>query len=204
LQRHKNSRLFSEYPLLLYHSRLNEALAREASKASQGELESLTTQRARKLYEMNREVSKEIHLKKAFTRLSISEHGILYASLDFTHRIEQILLSSFTSRFPTFIVVIESKKKGTCYIGKKGKEAEKAKSPLSQVLKKLESQREKDSFLEGLCNEEELWEKYYGSQYIRERRNLKLLKKNMPKKFLQHNTTEQRIWKRSRDLRDFF
>jgi len=184
--------------------KLNESLVKEASSASQDELENLTTKKARKLYEMSREVSKEIHLKKSFTRLSISEYGILYTSLEFTHRIEHILLRSFTSRFPTFTIIIESKGKRACYIGKKGKETEEVKAPLRQVLKNLESRLEKDSFLQGLWKGEELWENYYSSQYIKERRNLKLLKKNMPKKFLQHNSAEQRTWKRSRDLRDYF
>lgn len=161
----------------------------------------LLTKESRKLYRLHREVCTCLHLKKGFIRFKLSKKGILYAKTFIEHNIEHELLRFFHSRFPIFYVIIENKNKCFC-VNNKG-EINIISKPLSKVINNLEEELPDNNLLIDLDFEENIWETYYDSQFIKERRNLKLMQKMMPKKYRDKGMAETNISLRTRKLNEF-
>jgi probable DNA metabolism protein len=144
-------------------------------------LESVSTELARKAYKMSREVGGDIHRAKAFTRLKVSKKGILYGELKIRHKVEDLVARFFVHRFPSFIVVLESWR--GCFIYGKGfEDVVFTEDSMKSVVDELEKKVNLVSNLENV-DTEKVWDEFYKSQYIPERKNLSLFSKNMPKKF---------------------
>ncbi|MBD3259858.1 DUF4130 domain-containing protein [Candidatus Woesearchaeota archaeon] len=162
------------------HKDFDPQLLAELSRQSEAEIKSCTTKEARKYYNMRRAVGNCLHKAKSFTRFQINKRGILSASIEPEHRIEDLLVRWFYNRFPMYSIVIESKR--GCFVCEKGR-IWKDKRKMDVVIASLERKKKKDSILSELSNDENLWNEFYDSQYIEKRRNLKLFLKNVPKKF---------------------
>lgn len=159
------------------------------------------TPESRKLYNMQRNVTKCIHLNKGFLRFEISSHGIMYAKAKIEHNVVAFILRHFHQRYPTFHVAIEDK--GNTYVIDTNGVIKRYALDVEETVKVLELKLPCDDLLKDLDFSEELWEPYYDTQYISERRNIKLMKKNMPLKYRMENAVETRMAKRCKDLNEF-
>lgn len=150
------------------HQQITPEYIRKIQRIPMQVLENVGTDLAKEAVALSREVDSDLHAHKAFLRLSISPHGIIYARLDkMKHKNEKPLLEFYSERFPIFIVLFGSKrgvfaaKNGTTLISEKG--------TLEETLKKLESKLPLDPLLTELKNQnhEELWNKFAKSQLIK-------------------------------------
>jgi hypothetical protein len=124
-------------------------------------LENIGSDLAKKALRMSQEVDSDLHAHKAFLRLSVSPHGILYAkSNKMKHYNEESLLRFFQTRFPTLIVMFESHR-GVFMIDHKQNLVTTTR-PLEKALAQLEEKLPVNPLLNGLNekNYEELWKSF--------------------------------------------
>ncbi|MFX0183097.1 MAG: DUF4130 domain-containing protein [Candidatus Hodarchaeota archaeon] len=146
-------------------------------------LENIGTDLAKKAVRMSQEVDSDLHAHKAFLRLSVSPHGILYAkSCKMKHYNEELLLKFFQTRFPTLIVMFESHR-GVFMIDH-NQNLVTTDIPLEKILAQLEEKLAVNPLLNGLNekNYEELWKGFARSQIIQGRETLKQLE-NLSKRW---------------------
>jgi hypothetical protein len=146
-------------------------------------LENFGTDLAKKAVSMSQEVDSDLHAHKAFLRLSVSPHGILYAQSDkMKHYNEESLLRFFQTRFPTLIVVFKSHR-GVFTIDH-NLNLTTTDMPLEKVLMQLEEKLPVNPLLNGLNekNYEDLWKSFAQSQIIHGRETSKQLE-NLSKKW---------------------
>ena len=164
-------------------------------------LENLGNELAKKAVTMSQKVDSDLHSHKAFLRLSISPHGILYAKSDeMNHHNEEPLVEFFQSRFPTFIILFESKR-GVFSIDQ-NKRSIKIRKPLETALQELEKELPVNPLLRDLHekNYQELWESFAQSQIIQGRGTSKQLVR-LSKKWKRTVAEDRTICKQ---LDDFF
>jgi len=172
---------------------------------SESEVESVSTKEARTVYNWNRQVAGCYQRSRAFSRLKISRHGIVYGKIEPEHYVEDLVAEWFLSRFPLFTVMIESKR-GTFVISGEHPLKRYVKG-IEELLPEFEAKRGVNELLDGLMdfNEDAFWEKYYDSQFIETRKNKRYFLHNMPKKF--HNwgslQTEKRRFDKNKQISDF-
>lgn len=119
------------------------------------------------------------HHMIAYTRLEYSNKGILYASIP--DEFNTLIINHFSSKFPLFYIMIEHK--GKTYVLKHDEQLKVHNEKLGIVLKKYESFLP-DSFDFSL-DSKSAWSAFYDSQYIKQRRNVKLFNHFIPKKLKQ-------------------
>jgi len=166
------------------HKNFKPELARLVYKQDPDIVKNIATSEARKLHGMHRCVMREVHLKSGFIRFESSDHGMLYAKINLEHKTEDMLLQHFHNRFPLFHIVLEVK--GVSWLINKSGVISKYNLSVLDLVKQLEIRLPKNELLCELDlgeSGDDLWNKYYNSQYIGERRNLKLMKKMMPLKY---------------------
>lgn len=141
------------------------------------------TEESKELYNKARQVIREYDRLRSFLRFEISPHGIFYARIKAQHDIEDMVVSHFMQRFPGMLIVISSEK--GCFIGSGERPAIICvKSALSELIPLLEESLPRLGWLEKLKDfNESMYEAFYMSQNIEERRNRKLFLRNMPKRF---------------------
>jgi hypothetical protein len=164
-------------------------------------LENLGNDLAKKAISMSREVDGDLYNHKAFLRLYVSPHGILYAKLDkMKHYNEKLLLKFFKKRFPTFNILIESKR--GIFRTDRSLSAQSENLSLEEALKELENKLPIDPLLINLKegNYQELWESFARSQIINERKDSKAII-NLSNKWKTRVTIERPNIKK---LDDFF
>jgi len=137
-------------------------------------VESLATVEARQIHNWDRQVSHCIHACKSFIRFEISD-GILLAKVEPEHFVEDIVIKWFKARFPLFTIVISSSRGIFIFDDK---------FHIENSTFNMEILKNNDKLLSELSLVEDVWEDYYASQFIGERKNTKLFKKNIPKKYL--------------------
>jgi hypothetical protein len=150
------------------HQKVTPEYIRKIQRIPKQVLENVGTDLAKEAVALSREVDSDLHAHKAFLRLSISPHGIIYARLDkMKHRNEKPLLEFYSERFPIFMVLFSSKR--GVFAAKNGITLISEKGTLEETLKKLESDLPLDPLLTELKNQnhEELWKKFAKSQLIK-------------------------------------
>ncbi len=190
--------LAAMFDLVFLHKDFDENTFSDVEDQDINIVKNLATKEARKLYEMQRSVMRCIHLKKSFIRFSLSRHGILYTRTHLEHNVVEQLLEHFNARYPLFHIAIEYDKK-TYVISPEGKISVHGLR-VEEAVRMLEAELMLDPILTEIEFDDGLWEEYYDSQYIRQRRNTGLMKKMMPLKYRSDDQEETRIAKRSRDL----
>ncbi len=187
------------------NKKYNRNLAETVLNQDSGLVEAKATKESRRLYNMANQVKCDAHRLNGFTRLDVSKHGILHAEVKAEHEVEDMVVKHFVRRFPNFLIVIASEK--GCFIGHKDmKDIIVVKRPLKQVIKDMEDilpiNHTLKEFEEFDAN---LWETFYDSQYLTERKNLGLFLKHIPKKFHDMNglSVESYKFTGSRKLAEF-
>ncbi|MBT7903747.1 DUF4130 domain-containing protein [Candidatus Woesearchaeota archaeon] len=164
-------------------------------------VQNLATPEARQLYKLHRQVGRETHLKTGFMRFESSPNGILFGKTRLEHNTLDLILNHFTQRFPIFHIAIQLNGK-TFVQGPKIKKT--FNFELGATIKHLELMLPVNPILSELNFEENnIWEKFYDSQYIGQRRNLRLQRQMMPFKY-RDSIFETAKSKRSNDLRSYF
>ncbi|MFH1403404.1 MAG: DUF4130 domain-containing protein [Candidatus Altiarchaeota archaeon] len=155
-------------------------------------VENCATPEARRLYLMQRSVSRCFHLKRSFMRLNLSPKGILYAKTRLEHNVIDMILEHFQNRFPTFQIAIEWEDMGKTYVIDSSGGIRSYNTGVESVVEAIGENMEENPVLEGLCFDGQVWGDYYNSQYIPERRNTRLMKKMMPLKYRDKHILENR------------
>ncbi|MFQ6124491.1 MAG: DUF4130 domain-containing protein [Candidatus Heimdallarchaeota archaeon] len=147
--------------------------------------ENLATDIAKKAEKLAKDVSREAYKVRAFTRLNLSRHGILFAAIEPKYHVEDLVVKWFWKRFPQFVIALESKlKRGVFLFGPGFSDVIFTKAPLKEVIEDLESRLPIKPLLEEVAEfSERIWQKYYAFQYVPSRKNLKLFLKFLPRKY---------------------
>ncbi len=158
------------------------------------------TKESRTFHDWGKQVGGEAHRIISFTRLKISDKGILYSEIFSEHKVEDIVINFFHRRFPKFLIVIGSKRivYSIDKFGVRKKHLESVKNVVNHLEKNYF-----DEFLMNLNSEEDMWKTYYYSQNILQRRNKKLQVKMMPKKYMKHMGIENEFYKGNKKLDEF-
>ncbi|MHA1522337.1 MAG: DUF4130 domain-containing protein [Promethearchaeota archaeon] len=140
---------------------------------------------AKRVNSMIRAVFKEYDRQRQFTRTELTKKGILWGKVYFEHRIEDLVLEYFHGRFPQCIILLANEVKNECiFINEEGK---MFRSPLSireltQILSKGRPQSSIYSDLQ--YSNEDLFDEFYSSQFIKARRNKRYFRQMIPLKAL--------------------
>ena len=168
-------------------------------------VKNIATPESRKLYNMACQVDSETHLIKSFARIEADKKGILYMETLCDHYIEFYILSFFKERFPLFDFIVSTQK--GCFISEKG-QMYKNNNSLEDNIRLLSEGRPDNSLLSGMnlsCFDITVWRSFFSSQYIKERRNRKLQKKHVPKKYSEQRSIRWEMCENAnRQLSEFF
>ncbi|MFX0050575.1 MAG: DUF4130 domain-containing protein [Candidatus Hodarchaeota archaeon] len=165
------------------HKDVTSDFLRQIERIPKEILENLGTDLAKKAIRMSQEVDSDLHAHKAFLRLSVSPHGILYAKSDkMKHYNEESLLRFFQTRFPNLIIVFESHR--GVFTLDHNSSIISINLPLKSVLSQLEEKLPANPLLDGLNekNYEDLWKSFAQSQIIKGRDTSKQLE-NLSKRW---------------------
>jgi len=128
------------------------------------------SEEAKRFHRLAREVGAERYRATAFMRLQpIDQHRVLYGEFEIQHQTGELIMLHFMKRFPRYNIMIVFGDE--VYIGR-NKEIFREKIN----RKKIDLPKEKDEF-------ERYWLAFYRSQFIPERKNLRYLKRMIPKKY---------------------
>ena len=189
-----------QFELACLHKDFDINLYNKVMKQDKNLVKSYATKESRKLYEQHTNVAKGIHFAECFTRFNYSKHGILHTKIKLEHNIIDYILRFFHNRFPLFMIAIEANKK--THTIDKNRIIKVYNLDINKTLAKLESSLPVDPFFQDLEIDKDLWNTYYDSQYISQRRNIKLMNKMMPKKY-RNDIAEETIAKRCHSLKEF-
>ena len=154
------------------HRDISVAFLDEIKRIPKEILENVGSDIAKKATSMSREVDGDLHEHKAFLRLSVSPHGILYAKLNkMKHYNEIPLLKFFKKRFPTFIILFESNR--GVFAADQNPSILTSRLSLEEALKECEGKLPIDPLLIDLNedNYQNLWENFAQSQIINKRKS---------------------------------
>ena len=145
----------------------------------------------KKFYKLYGEVRSEFHKIKGFTHFKLIKGIVLLAEVDAEHDIYDLLLNFYIKRFPEFVICIKKNNKIYFGTGKKDIKFRFARykdkfytidyNDFENLIKYIEYNVDKMIDLGKF--KEEYWRKYYDSQYIKARKNIKLAKSILPKKY---------------------
>ncbi len=125
---------------------------------------------ARKFKSLARQVSAERYRATAFMRLQpIDQYRVLMGEFELRHNTAELIMLHFMKRFPRYKIMLVFGSE--VYIGSNGEIFKEKIDRKKVVLPKAVDEFEK------------YWFAYYKSQYIPERRNLRYLKRMIPKKY---------------------
>ena len=158
------------------HTDITPEFFRQIERISKEILENVGTELAKKAVAMSQQVDSDLHSHKAFLRLSVSPHGIVYAKSDeMKHYNEKKLIKFFHDRFPTLYILFESRR--GVFIIDQNHRIYTTKNPLESVLQELEKELPLNPLLRNLNdgNYQELWQSFAQSQIIKGRGSSKQL-----------------------------
>ena len=119
------------------------------------------------------------HHMISFIRFNFSKKGILWTKI--VSEFSPYVVEYFSKKYPLFIIMIEHEKK--TYVKKFNQTIKIYEQSVEQVLKKYELKMENIDYLCDLDKDaKELWNTFYDSQNIKERKNHRLFHHFIPKK----------------------
>jgi probable DNA metabolism protein len=135
---------------------------------------------AKRFFRLAREVGAERYRATAFIRLQpVDQRRVLFGEFEIKHQTGELIMLHFMKRFPQYNIIIVFGNE--VYIGR-NKEIFRKKLDRKKII----IPKELDEF-------EKYWLAFYRSQFIPERKNLRYLKRMIPKKY----------WKWVTELREF-
>ncbi|HUY00666.1 MAG TPA: DUF4130 domain-containing protein [Candidatus Deferrimicrobium sp.] len=152
------------------------------------------TKLARQFYIRGREVLGELHRLNAFIRFEVYPEYLLVSEIRPEHDIIDLMFNYFHRRYPDFIILLTEQYQGNISTKRPNIHFSTLKQKRNywyfprhsytlQDLRELIQPQLMELFdVEDFTSE--LWERYYDSQYIKERKNIKLARKALPKKMI--------------------
>ncbi|MFX1520399.1 MAG: DUF4130 domain-containing protein [Promethearchaeota archaeon] len=154
-----------------------------------GVVMSQVTPEGREIYKRSRKVRCEYHKACGFLRLNVIGN-FLVTEAEFEHDVEDLVVRFWNKRYPEKRVVLFSKGKGKAlaYMGNKGTISLVEGKKVCFLRKKLAKETEENTANSTESNEsdgeiERIYEAFYDAQYISSRRNKRLARHFVPKKF---------------------
>ena len=167
--------------LLSYHRNCTQVLLEFAEDLDRDQIEVSNDERIKKINKMIRSVTREIHKLKSFIRLKPKGENIRYSRIEPEHDIGQNLSDFFAKRFPPIIIVLGNGKISWISLFADNDLHRCQAEGLNSSLKRFDKILNDKNDIEDIEN---LWNEYYWTQYAPERKNEKLYRKNMPKKYM--------------------
>ncbi|MHA1278316.1 MAG: DUF4130 domain-containing protein [Candidatus Helarchaeota archaeon] len=152
------------------------------------------TKLARQFYLRGREVMMELHRLNAFVRFDIYPEYLLVSDVYPEHDIIDLMFNYFCRRYPDFVITFYDHQRGylstrrpnICFPKLKTKRNywyfPKNAYQVGRIRDLLRPQL--NDFLNVDHFTREIWECYYDSQYIQERKNVSLVRKALPAKMI--------------------
>ncbi|MFX1293510.1 MAG: DUF4130 domain-containing protein [Promethearchaeota archaeon] len=152
------------------------------------------TKLARQFYLRGREVMGELHRLNAFIRFDLYPEYFLVSEVHPEHNIIDLIFYHFCRRFPDFIILIYDQSFGYLSTRRPKIQFPKFKQyknywwfprklyTLSKIREFIRAQLPKSLKVDLFTSI--YWERYYDSQYIKERKNIKLARKSLPQKMI--------------------
>lgn len=152
------------------------------------------TKLARQFYLRGREVMGEYHRLNAFVRFKVYPEYLLTSEIRPEHNIVDLMFNYFRRRYPDFIILFFDQKNG--YLSTRRPEIQfpcfkyvrnywhftRNSCTLNEVRERIRTQLPETLNIEDFSSE--TWERYYDSQYIKERKNIRLARKALPQKMI--------------------
>lgn len=162
-------------------------------------IQNKATKVAREFYRRGKEVMNELYRLNAFIRFDVYPEYLLVSEITPEHNIIDLMFPYFWRRFPDFIILLYDKKYGYCSTKRPDIQFsswkyernywifKREKYTLAEIRTSIAPQLhdlfDVDAF------SPTTWEKYYDSQYIKDRKNIKLARKALPKKMIKESVS---------------
>ena len=189
--------------LLQRNPKCSSKFLEQVTQEDPKQFDTISSKIVQKAVKQARKVLREFWRLRALTRLDLSDHGILFGEINPEYQIEDLIVKWFGERFPLFIIALESKPRhGVFLYNPEIPHIIFSKIPLNKVITDLEQHLPKNPLLKDIAKfSEELWDRYYASQYIPSRKNFKLFVNRLPRKYLKWSglSTEARFGNRCLD-----
>ena len=152
------------------------------------------TKLARQFYLRGREVMGEYHRLNAFIRFEVYPEYLLVAEVRPEHDVIDLIFNYFRKRYPDYIIIlfeqnygnISTRRPDVCFPEFKFKRNywyfPRKSHTLADIRQRIRAQLPETIDVEKFTRE--VWERYYDSQYIKNRKNIKLARKFLPKKMI--------------------
>ncbi len=126
-------------------------------------------------YDTIRKIANEVHRMKGFLRFSESAQGFYYAHFEPDHDVADLLLPHFAMRFKSIPFIIHDVKRNilAMYDGKEYKTVNANQTIYVQLSENEQAMQN-------------LWQTYYSSITIKERKNIKLMNAFLPVRYRTH------------------
>ncbi|MHA1675110.1 MAG: DUF4130 domain-containing protein [Promethearchaeota archaeon] len=169
--------------LIRRHSDFSPQLVQKIMRHDGSILQNSGSPFAKHVNGMIREVFKEFDRQRQFTRTELTPEGILWGKVHFEHRIEDLVLNYFHDRFPQCIIVLANEVKKDCiFINEVGKMFGSA-SQMQDLIQILSEGRPQSSIYSDLqYSNEDLFDEFYSSQFIKNRKNKRYFRQMIPLK----------------------
>lgn len=128
-----------------------------------------------------RRVSLEAHRFTGFVRFQKIDNNFYYSSIEPDHNVLPIISNHFTKRFSDQNFIIHDLKRNLALFFNQS----------DYIITELSENEAKDLLLNNNDDIKDLWKVFYKSVNIKERKNLKLQKRQMPKRYWKHLTEIQ-------------
>ncbi|NVM55054.1 MAG: DUF4130 domain-containing protein [Candidatus Helarchaeota archaeon] len=152
------------------------------------------TKLAKQFYLRGREVMGEYHRLNAFVRFEVYPEYLLVSEVRPDHDVIDLIFNYFRRRYPDFIILFYDVDYGNlstrrCEIQFPNFKYKRNywyfprnSIPLLEIRKNIRMQLPDTLPVEDFTTQ--IWERYYDSQYIKDRKNIKLARKALPKKMI--------------------
>ncbi len=144
-------------------------------------LQNVASPEARRFNKMIKQVFREMERVRQFTRTKLNNHGILYATVEYSHTIEDLIIEYFHNRFPRCWICLYNRKSKMCLVWKGHGKGKYVPTDLDSMVKQLNQEHPIQPYFEDIQVEtEDLFNSFYSSQYIASRKNPRYYRQMIP------------------------
>lgn len=127
------------------------------------------------------EVLTEIDRVMAFTKFKFSKAGVLFGECSPNIQVEDLAVKYFHQKYALFVIILKSHR-GTYIFGPEFESVVRTSEPIDAVMAEITGIPGMEAFAD-LEVSPNAWEALYRSQYIPQRKNLKVFYQFLPKKY---------------------
>ncbi|MDD1777204.1 MAG: DUF4130 domain-containing protein [Candidatus Helarchaeota archaeon] len=164
-------------------------------------IQNKVTKIAREFYRRGKEVMNELYRLNAFIRFEVYPEYLLVSEIRSEHDIIDLMFPYFWRRYPDFIILLNDKEYGFCSTKRSDIQFsfsswkcernywifKRDQYTLAEIRTSIAPQLQ--HLFDVDTSSSIIWEKYYDSQYIKDRKNIKLARKALPKKMIKESVS---------------